>query len=129
MNQLWSTIEDISFQMAGSNHLEKKHNLSQIHYCCYCHCCYHARSNISDSFEQNCSSISLLKRQKHLMLQYWYTNKITYGMQKQFSHTMSWKCHWCCHLCPWCYHVDSTIIIKSECVNCRFHHYNKVRVY
>jgi hypothetical protein len=24
MNQLWSTTEDVSFQMAGSNHLEKK---------------------------------------------------------------------------------------------------------
>ena len=59
----------------------------------------------------------LLKRQKNLMLHYWYTNTIVYGMQKQFIHAMSWKCHWCYYLCPWCYYVESTIIIKSECIN------------
>jgi hypothetical protein len=40
--------------------------------------------------------------------------KIVYGMQKQYSYTMSCKCHWC-------YHVISTIILKSEYINKTWH--------
>ena len=109
MNQLWSTTEDIS----GSNHLEKK-NINSPKYITAVTMLTVTSVTVVDNTVQ---TWPLIKRQKHLMfsiyqlflvLQYWYTNKI--GMQKQFSHTMSWKCHWC-------YHVVSTIILKSECIN------------